>query len=146
MKSVSLLVWWLVCVFCVPAHAEEVEQPAWSAMPQAYATVSNIFAVREPFNRALVVDHAFVEETPDKGLRFWFRIFGPNYRIYSEAGEAQKIGQGEFLYRSNGDSTCDLLFRLQAEQSLRIEGQAKHDGHPSDARFCPAATSLPFKP
>lgn len=71
----------LIAAVCVIAHAEEAEQPAWRAKPQAYATVNNIFATREPFNRALVVDQAFVEPTPDKGLRFWFRVYGPNYRV-----------------------------------------------------------------
>lgn len=136
----------LTAVLSVAAHAEEADQPAWNAAPQAYATVSNIFAAREPFNRALVVDQAFIEELPGKGLRFWFRIFGPNYRIYSEAGEASKVKQGEFLYSSNGDSTCDLLFRLRPEHTLRVEGRARHDGSQGGARFCPTPITLPFKP
>lgn len=93
----------LTAALCVTAYAEEVDQPAWSAPPQAYAAVSNIVAVREPFSRALVLDQAFVEVTPEKSLRFWFRFFGPNYRIYSEAGEARKIRQGVFLYSGGGD-------------------------------------------
>lgn len=136
----------LTAVLSVAAHAEEAGQPAWSAAPQAYAAVTNIFATREPFNRALVVDQALIEELPGKGLRFWFRIFGPNYRIYSEAGEASKVKQGEFLYSANGDSTCDLLFRLQPEHTLTIEGLARHDGSQSGARFCPTPITLPFKP
>lgn len=135
-----------VAVLSVTAHAEEADQPAWSAMPQAYATISNIFATGAPFNRALVLDQAFVEQTPVKRLRFWFRLFGPNYRIYSAAGEASEVGPGEFLYSSSGNSTCDLLFRLREKYTLRIEGYARHDGSQSDARFCPTAISLPFKP
>lgn len=136
----------LTAVLSVAAHAEEADQPAWSAAPQAYATVSNIFAARAPFNRALVVDQVFVQETPGKGLRFWFLFYGPNYRIYSEAGEASAIKQGEFLYSSNGDSTCDLLFRLRPKHTLHIEGRARHDGSQSGARFCPTPITLPFKP
>ncbi|MCP1174324.1 hypothetical protein [Ralstonia chuxiongensis] len=136
----------LAAAFCVVVHAEEADQPAWRAKPQAYAAVNNIFAAREPFNRALLVDQAFVEATPDKGLRFWFRIFGPNYRIYSEAGEARIIAEGMYLYTGNGDTTCDLLFRLRPKRSLRIEGQPTPDGSQGGARFCPGAISLPFKP
>ena len=136
----------LVAVLSVTAHAEEADQPAWSAMPQAYATISNIFATGAPFNRALVLDQAFVEQTPAKRLRFWFRLFGPNYRIYSAVGEASEIRPGEFLYSLNGESTCDLLFRLQEKYILRIEGHARHEGSQGDARFCPAAISLPFIP
>ncbi|WP_413707285.1 hypothetical protein [Ralstonia sp. Ralssp110] len=136
----------LTAVLSVAAHAEEADQPAWGAAPQAYATVSNIFAARAPFNRALVVDQVLVEETSGKGLRFWFLFFGPNYRIYSEAGEASKVKQGEFLYSSNGDSTCDLLFRLRPEHTLRVEGRARHDGSQGGARFCPTPITLPFKP
>lgn len=136
----------LTAAVCIMAHAEEASQPAWSAAPQAYATVSNIFAAGAPFNRALVVDQVFVEETPGKGLRFWFLFYGPNYRIYSEAGEARAIKQGEFLYSANGDSTCDLLFRLRPEHMLHIEGRARHDGTQSAARFCPRPITLPFKP
>ena len=136
----------LIAALSITAHAEEVDQPAWSAMPQAYATISNIFATGAPFNRALVLDQALVEKAPSHGLRFWFRIFGPNYRIYSEAGEASEIKPGEFLYSSNSESTCDLLFRLQVKDTLRIEGQARRDGSQSGARFCPTAISLPFRP
>ena len=136
----------LTAAVCVMAHAEEASQPAWSAAPQAYATVSNIFAAGAPFNRALVVDQVFVEEAPGKGLRFWFLFYGPNYRIYSEAGEARAIKQREFLYSANDDATCDLLFRLRPKHVLHIESRARHEGSQSGARFCPTSITLPFKP
>ncbi|MRT00777.1 hypothetical protein GJQ57_19215 [Ralstonia pickettii] len=136
----------LIAAVCVIAHAEEAELPAWRAKPQAYATVNNIFATREPFNRALVVDQAFVEPTPDKGLRFWFRIYGPNYRVYSEAGDAKKIAEGMYRYTGNGETTCDLLFRLSPLRTLRIQGVPTPDGNQGGARFCPTAITLSFKP
>ena len=88
----------LTAAVCIMAHAEEASQPAWSAAPQAYATVSNIFAAGASFNRALVVDQVFVEETPGKDLRFCFLFYGPSYRIYSDSCEARSIKQREFLY------------------------------------------------
>lgn len=136
----------LTSALCATAHAEQADEPAWRAKPQAYAAVDNIFAAREPFSRARVVNQALVEATSDKGLRFWFRIFGPNYRIYSEAGEARRIAAGVYLYTGNGEATCDLLFVLRPKRSLRVEGRPTPDGSQGGARFCPTAITLSFKP
>ena len=142
----SFILMALTSALCATAHAEQADEPAWRAKPQAYATVDNIFAAREPSRRAVVVNRALVEATSDNGLRFWFRIFGPNYRIYSEAGEARRIAAGVYLYTGNGEATCDLLFRLRPNRSLRVEGRPTPDGSQGGARFCPSAITLSFKP
>lgn len=148
-KSLSLVFTVFSILMCgATAQAEEADEPVWNSAPQGYAAISNILSVREQFHRAMVANQSFIEILGDSHLRFWFLVYGPNYRIYSEAGEAVKERSDVYRYSGNGDSTCDLRFLLKPLHTLRIEGAPKADGTQSGARFCPAAglIVLQFQP
>jgi hypothetical protein len=58
----------------------------------------------------------------------------------------KKIAEGMYRYTGNGETTCDLLFRLSPLRTLRIQGVPTPDGNQGGARFCPTAITLSFKP